>query len=393
MYNSVKKRWFSESSKLEYSMNIYDFQQKKNNEKSMSTFIKKIEKHMKKKPKDEANKLKWEEDTIRIIKEFIKEDEVFGLKELEDKELELIIDMNREFISKAKEFDSNLGREEIFQALRNIWIVGVLQATLREEVYLKKSIFAYSMIYPYSDNFLDDKNISNKDKEIFNNKLYLMLKGENVFFENELEEKIYKLVKYVEEDYERSKFPKVYRSLIDIYNSQVKSIKQQGKICIPYENDILGISIQKGGTSVLADGYLIKGDLNKAELEFCMGYGALLQLIDDFEDLKEDKRNRYSTIMTQVSENYYLDVIINKLINYAYDLFNTTILFKNKEKLKNVMLSNCIIIIVCTVVLNKEFFSKDYIKDMEKYMPFTIDYIEKLSRELEKKLEKTEVLV
>lgn len=389
MYNKARKKWFIQGNKLECNIREYDVHEKKNNEKNMSNFIKKIEKHMKKRPIDTSKQALWEEEIISIIKSFIKNDEIFNLSGLDTYELDCMINMNREFLYRAREFDSKIEKDSVFQALRNVWIVGILQDLLGEKICLKKSIFAYSMVYPYSDNFLDDNNITNEEKDEFNEKLYLMVKGEKIHLENELEEKIYKLINYIEDDYERSKYQGVYRSLIDIYKSQVKSIKQQGKMYIPYEADILDISIEKGGTSVLVDGYLIKGDLNDLEKEFCINYGTLLQLIDDFQDLKEDN---YSTIMTQVAEKYYLDVIINKLINYVYDLFNNTRFLENRENLKKVMISNCIIMIVCNIALNKQYFSENYIKDMEKYIPFTIDYIEVLDKDLKKKLRKTEGL-
>ena len=49
---------------------------------------------------------------------------------------------------------------------------------------------------------------------------------------------------------------------------------------------------------------------------------------------------------------------------------------------------NCVMLILFSIVLSKEFFSKEYVKEKEKYLPFTIEYIEKLKKNLKKKFKK-----
>ena len=48
--------------------------------------------------------------------------------------------------------------QEIGQAMRNVWIMNISQVLLNVEVKFTNAIFAYSMLYPYTDNILDDKN-------------------------------------------------------------------------------------------------------------------------------------------------------------------------------------------------------------------------------------------
>ena len=301
-----------------------------------------------------------------------------------------IIDVTKNFIKKAKEFDKDIEENCIVQALRNIWAITILQVIFKSNVKLTKSIFAYSMIYPYSDNFLDNIDISVEAKNKFNNKIWSMLEGMDVQCESYLEKKIYKLLKYIEEDYNRKDFKEVYESLLKIQESQVKSIEQQGEFSLPYVTDILGISIEKGGASVLVDGYLIKGKLNLEEERFCLFYGFLLQLIDDFQDLKSDKENNHTTIMSQLGGRYYMDEMINKLINYVYYVFDSTELLREKEDLNKVIKSDSLVLILCSIALNKEYFSKEYIKKMDKHLPFSIAYIEKLNKTLVRKISKVE---
>lgn len=391
MMNSfIRKKWFTIDSKLKYDLKVYSDVEKRKNEETTDIFMKKINEYIKRKPRNKKDERLWELEGEKIFEDFIKNDRVFNLKYFTYGMQKSIIDVTKNFIKKAKEFDKEIEESCIVQALRNIWVITILQVIFKSNVELTKSIFAYSMIYPYSDNFLDNIDISVEAKNKFNNKISSMLKGRGVQCESYLEKKIYKLLKYIEEDYNRKDFKEVYEGLLKIQEGQIKSIEQQGEFSLPYVNDILGISIEKGGASVLVDGYLIKGKLNLEEEKFCLFYGFLLQLIDDFQDLKSDKKNSHTTIMSQLGGRYYMDEMINKLINYVYYVFDSTELLREKEDLNKVIKSDSLVLILCSIALNKEYFSKEYIKKMDKHLPFSIAYIEKMNKTLVKKISKVE---
>ena len=391
MMNSfIREKWFTIDSKLKYDLKVYSDVEKRKNEETTDIFVKKVNEYIKRKPRNKNDERLWELEGEKIFEDFIKNDRVFNLNYFTHDMQKSIIDVTKNFIKKAKEFDKDIEENCIVQALRNIWVITILQVIFKSNVELTKSIFAYSMIYPYSDNFLDNIDISVEAKNKFNNKISSMLKGRGVQCESYLEKKIYKLLKYIEEDYNRKDFKEVYEGLLKIQEGQIKSIEQQGEFSLPYVNDILGISIEKGGASVLVDGYLIKGKLNLEEEKFCLFYGFLLQLIDDFQDLKSDKKNNHTTIMSQLGGRYYMDEMINKLINYVYYVFDSTELLREKEDLNKVIKSDSLVLILCSIALNKEYFSKEYIKKMDKHLPFSIAYIEKLNKTLVRKISKVE---
>jgi hypothetical protein len=68
--------------------------------------------------------------------------------------------VSKNFFYKARDFGQELTPENIYQGLRNVWIMNGLQLMMNLPVEITPSVFAYSMIYPYSDNLLDDPNIS-----------------------------------------------------------------------------------------------------------------------------------------------------------------------------------------------------------------------------------------
>ncbi len=42
--------------------------------------------------------------------------------------------------------------------------------------------------------------------------------------------------------------------------------------------------------------------MTKEEIEFCIGYGFLLQISDDLQDIKEDLKYNHKTIITEMAK-------------------------------------------------------------------------------------------
>jgi len=163
---------------------------------------------------------------------------------------------SNDFLSAALKFNPDLSKNEIYQAIRNVWIMNTIQLFLNKPVKNTHSIFAYSLLYPYSDNLIDDPKLSEAEKIEFLSRFGSRLEGRIITPLNNIERDIYKLIETIEEQYSRKAFPQVWASLYAIHEAQQKSIKQQNDKSLS-ENEILKISIEKGGTSVLADAYLV----------------------------------------------------------------------------------------------------------------------------------------
>ena len=81
------------------------------------------------------------------------------------------------FVREARQFDDTLSPDDIFQALRNLWIINSMQAAYDMPVCAGRSGIAYSLLYPYTDNFLDDPSVTGQDKRAFNRDLGRRLVG------------------------------------------------------------------------------------------------------------------------------------------------------------------------------------------------------------------------
>lgn len=383
--------WWESDKKLNLDIKKYTTEEKKIKEDRLDNYIDLIIEKVKNFPEKDDERILWKAEINKIIDNFIySEKDTFKLGILNKEFKENFFDSTKTFIRKAKEFDENLNYADIGQAMRNVWIINLLQASFGEKVEFSKAIFGYSMLYPYTDNYLDDINIDINEKRNFNHNLRKRLKGEVVESKSEYEKLVYKLVEYIEKTFERNKYNKLYEALLLIHEGQIKSLNQQEYISVPYENNILGISIEKGGASVLVDGFLTKGKLNKDEISFCIFYGFLLQLADDLQDVKIDIANNHTTIMSQLAPRYKLDIIANKLINFTLTVLNDSTCFKGQNimELKELIKTNCIMLILFSVILSKEFFSIEYIKSIEIYLPFSMKYIEKIKYKLRKKVRK-----
>ena len=65
----------------------------------------------------------------------------------------------RQFVRDARAFDRAIPDDHLFQALRNLWVIHSVQALLESEIELSPSTFGYSMLYPWTDNYLDDPQV------------------------------------------------------------------------------------------------------------------------------------------------------------------------------------------------------------------------------------------
>ncbi len=131
-----------------------------------------------------------------------------------------------ELARSARLIDPEVSMADVLQACRNAWTAGALQLLFGRELRLTPALFAYSMLYPYSDNYLDDKVIPAAAKLRFSGRFRARLAGVDVTPCGVREETIWDLVGLIESQYPREHFPGVYDSLLGIHRAQQDSIVQ-----------------------------------------------------------------------------------------------------------------------------------------------------------------------
>lgn len=304
--------------------------------------------------------------------------------QIEDFFVENFIRSTGLFLERVKKFDPELDIENIYQALRNIWIMNSIQVFLGQRIDCTAPMFAYSMLYPYTDNILDNVYENLNEKLHLSRILRCWLEGTDRNPGTAFEHKILKLVRMIEGKFSRERFPLVYQSLLLIFNAQLQSMNQQKQLISPFIQDVLGISFEKGGYSVLADGFLLKGNLKQIEQDFCFGWGTFLQLSDDIQDIFLDQKFQHVTVFSQIAGFYKLDQVTNKLFNYIAQVLDEFLHLPELQNLKKFSKKNFFLLVMEAIGKNSQLYSRDYVKEVEIYFPFSFSYLKRLRKKLEK---------
>jgi hypothetical protein len=300
--------------------------------------------------------------------------------DFEEAHLEIILSeqfrgVSKDFFYQARDFGPELTPENIYQGLRNVWIMNGLQLMMNIPVEITPSVFAYSMIYPYSDNLLDDPHISGKEKQEFSVRFNRRLHGEYVSPLNHTERQLFQLVGMFEEQYNRIDFPEVYQSLYAIQKGQTDSLKLLRTDGLT-ESEIQRVCFEKGGASVLADGYLVAGKLSRQKEQALFGYGIYLQLLDDIQDMKEDADANTNTMCTSL-QRVNLGEFVNRTIHFGRVALEEMKCFEasNVDEFLNLMNRSIETMAIESAGLNETGFTKEYLVEMERFSPLHFDFV------------------
>jgi hypothetical protein len=250
-----------------------------------------------------------------------------------------ILKISRAFVYDFKKTEFNFEYIRIYeQAIRSLAIMNIIQIYKGNNPSYSKSMFAYNMLYLITDNYLDNNKISLENKIAFSSKFKNKIIGEKIIADNEHEKSIIDFLEIIEKEHPRNIKKELYSIFLRLQNSQEYSFLLSKKE-ISF-SEILKITLEKGGLAVIANGMLSIGNFDKSSRELFYGLGSVLQLIDDFIDIEEDIKSNNYTIFT-----YYI---------------------KNNVSL---------IMLFEGVANNQKYFSKDFLKEYEKYSSFSYSYI------------------
>ncbi len=275
------------------------------------------------------------------------------------------------FVRRARAFDDRLAMDDVGQAMRNLWIVNSLQMLFGAPVELTPSAFAYSMLYPYTDNLLDDPSLAIELKEGMNERLGRWLRGRRAVPCGSRERRIRELIAIIESDYPRGRFESVYQSLLAIHEGQIGSLRLQHGQGAPDRETVLRVQIEKGGTSVLADGYLVRGWLEADQEDFCFGYGAFLQLLDDLQDAAADREVGHATLFSVDLGRVPLDRLVGKLWSYMRRVVDGAASLRGADfdDRKDLILRNCTFLMMSAIAEHPELVSRGFRRSLERRWP------------------------
>ncbi|QSX06915.1 hypothetical protein JYG23_05605 [Sedimentibacter sp. zth1] len=387
LVKKYKKVWYSLDNKLNINLNTYSKLDKIQFEKEVAQIKIKILDLLKTFPQSDIDRKTWSKNFKLNLISSIQDISIDKNKVIKYFMDTGILESTNTFFSMSK--NENLSIESLGQAIRNAWIMNILQLIFQRNIECSKSVFAYSMLYPYTDNYIDS-NIEYTQKISYSKNFLSRLNGNLVEPLNDYEKNIFKMIKLIESEFNRNDYIEVYESLILIHNSQTNSLIQQN-ITIPFEKDILDIIFKKGGSSVLADGYLLSGQLTEIEFNFAVSFGILLQLCDDIEDIQNDIDSKNATIFSLAANNKNLNLLANKLlnlVNYCFENDISNFNFDNKENVTNFMYYCCNYLVIAGIISNKKYFNRKYVKYLQQFIPVRMNFIKKFTRNTKKEIDK-----
>jgi hypothetical protein len=292
------------------------------------------------------------------------------------------------FATRARAFDPSLPLDELWQALRNVWIGNSLQALRALPVSLTQGLFAYSMLYPVTDNVLDDAEMSAVAKRTFNDRLGRRLAGERLTARDAAEARAFALLAQIEDDRPRFRWPDVWAGIAEIHRAQVDSLRQHGALV---EDELLELSVAKGGASVLADLYLIAPGVTPCEERFAFAYGVFLQLLDDLQDVGTDLAAEHHTLFTHAARNGVIDDLTTRLARFidvtcgAAPHDGT----REREDCIDLIRRNCLALIVGVIAEHPGRFSRAFRRSVEHQWPLGLRELRRLRRHAARRYQTT----
>jgi len=290
------------------------------------------------------------------------------------------------FAREARAFAPDLSDSSLGQALRNVWIGNSLQMRLGLPIGLGPGLFAYSMLYPLTDNVLDDPALDGHAKRAFNDRFGRRLLGLAVRPAGAREAAVFELVRRIEREFPRDAFPEVHESLLAIHGGQVRSLGQQDDPRLS-DGEILEITFEKGGSSVLADLYLVAGKVRPDDERFAFAYGTFLQLLDDLQDVEADIAAGHRTIFTCAAGRGVLDEPAARLGGFIDRVLDAgPALSLEEADQRDLIRRNCRMLLVGAVADQQGRFSRPFRRRLERQWPFTFGAMRRLRHRGERRL-------
>jgi hypothetical protein len=361
----------------------YCVEQQRQREKEYDKALRAVEREAKKSPGSKAGRLKAQERVTELFARFSA-----AALDLKEDAIELLTDgflpVGTKLARWAREFDAELSMADIIQANRNAWTACGLQPLLGECIGLTPSILGYSLLYPYTDNYLDRGDVAAEEKRRFGERFRQRLGGGDLRAEDGRETALWTLVELIEGQYPRERFGQVFDCLLAIHRAQEESIAQlkSGSDCADAE--VLRMSCAKGGSPVLADACLARGSLSEQESRFSFDWGVLLQLGDDLQDVREDLQRDSVTLFSHAAAvGMPLDNLATQLLGFSEQVgARMDELPCGSEMLKDLLRTSWRSLIVGAVADSHEFFSPEFLRETEESSPFRFEFLRERREQL-----------
>jgi hypothetical protein len=373
----LKNVWLLSESSFPSFLETTAIEKQIDNQEFMESFILKFKKQIHHFPKFSFGKKRWKRKTLSMFNQVLNKETIIGIHHsIDSPTLALFQTELKDFLRQVRLFSDELDLSGIGQATRNYVVYMMFNELHQIKPFYNQAAFGYSMLYPFTDNYIDSKLYTAEEKHNYNNLIREKIMGNPISTESIHQLKTCDLLQMIEDKYPRNHDNTIFDLLLMMLDAQEESLLQQHHGPYLSLDRRLDISLYKGGISVLIDRYFVNCPLTKEDLNFYLGFGFFLQLADDLQDIKEDSTQGNQTIFTLDLNPSELEKIVNQMFHFVYNLMNAY--ETPKKEFQGFILQNCYQLIISSVLGSKEYFSSDYITSLEKHFPISFDYLEKL---------------
>ncbi len=373
--DTLKNEWLAAREDFPDFLEEISAEKKQENEAYASSVSECFQKQTEQLPRLPFGRRKWKKKTKDIIWQVLYQENIIGIHNaMQQKEINAFYEELMVFLKKVRRFSPELSFDEIGQGIRNYIVYAMFKVIHLVPSGFSNAGFGYSMLYPFTDNYIDSRKPTSDEKKEYNRLIRDKLMGKKVHPACEHHKKTCDLLQAIASDYPREKDNRIYTLLLMMLEAQEESLRQQNQTDILSEEERLHISLFKGGVSVLVDRFLINRELTPADLHFYLGFGFFLQLADDLQDIKEDSEKGYQTLFTIDLSTKREEKLVNKLLHFLNSIKDTY--SAENDIFKNFVLASSNQLVYTSLFGSKEFFTPEYQDRIEKYLPITLSYLE-----------------
>lgn len=375
--DKIKNEWLDSKDSFPTFVTAICHTTKIENELYIQTVSDDFRKQLNNFPRIPIGQKKWKQKTLNMFQNMLTTETIIYVHNFMNQQtLQLLQDDLMEFLQHVRSFAPELSIDGIGQAIRNYIVYAMFVELHHIDHSFNNACFGYSMLYPFTDNYIDSNEYSDIEKKQYNQIIRDKIQNKEVHPKSTHQQKTCELLQIIESDYSRETNPTIYTLLLMMLEAQENSLLQQSKNSILSANERLDISLYKGSISVLIDGYLVKKELTENDLLFYLEFGFFLQLADDLRDIKEDSIKGNQTIFTIDYQFEEQEKIVNKMLHFVHGIMYSY--HPDNDLFKEFILSNCYQLIYSSVTESREFFSNDYLNNLEQYLPVTCSFLDNI---------------
>ena len=201
-FEKIKKCWLDSDPTFPDFLKEVPYTQKLHNEQYLQSVADQFKEQLNKFSRPSIRKKEEKKKLFLMVKKIMTEETIIGIHQsmdthtLESYQEELI-----EFLRHVRTFSPELPFESIGQGIRNYIVYIMFNELNKKRPGFNTACFGYSMLYPFTDNYIDNKAYSNQDKQNYNRLIRDKLEGKKVTPSSSYERKTCELLDKIEASY------------------------------------------------------------------------------------------------------------------------------------------------------------------------------------------------